>query len=55
MLSFQIKHIFDLKYSGNIGKKLSAIVYPGCRLCDSVENLVIESIDDVDWSDETIL
>lgn len=53
MLSFQIKHIFDLKYSGNIGKKLSAIVYPGCRLCDSVENLVIESIDDVDWSDET--
>lgn len=53
MLPFKIKHVYDLKYNGNIGKTLGDIVYRGCDLDASVKDLVVESINQVEWCDET--
>ncbi|MCI9009090.1 MAG: DUF1611 domain-containing protein [Lachnospiraceae bacterium] len=45
MLPFRIKHIYDLKYSGNVGKRISQMVYPGCALESYLEEMVVEPIE----------
>ena len=51
MLSFKIKHLYDMKYSGNVGKPISQLVYQRCKLEPYLEEMVVESIDQVDFND----
>lgn len=51
MLPFKIRHLYDLKYSGNVGKHASQITYPGCMLEPYLEEMAVESIEQADFSD----
>lgn len=54
MLNFKIEHVYDIKYSGNVGKSLSEIVYPGCSIESYLVDKKVESIEDIDFSDTKI-
>lgn len=52
MLPFKITHIYDLKYSGNVGKKVSQIVFPGCNIEDYLRDIVIEPVNKIMIGDD---
>lgn len=51
MLSFKIKHMYDLKYSGNVGKTMTQLTYQGCNVEPYLAEMEVETIDQVDFSD----
>lgn len=51
MLPFKIRHIYDLKYNGNVGKRISQLIYQGCNLESYLEEMIVESIEQADFND----
>lgn len=50
MLSFKIRHLYDVKYSGNVGKRISQLTYQGCKLEPYLEEMIVEPIESIDFN-----